>query len=499
MSFFEDSSSLAILDHFSEGLLVLDEKLRIVFASNYLVAITGFSKEEFLKKKPEALFLEKQEDFLDCLKDTSSAPDIFYAELLRNDGSHFTVSARIVRNQDPAASFLIYLEDCTPVQKIRKDILRKTLTVEALSKSRKIRDGKFDDAIHEILEMASRAINTQRVNAWLFNSDFSEIQCIGNFDSVQNKFVTQGNLPRIAMPNYFKLFETEKIIITSDVFCDHKTDELLEFYLKPFGIHSLMDIPIRIEGEMIGVLCFEHTNTPREWNLQEQKFGLVIAQMISLALETSEKLKGRTALEQSLAEQKVLLQEVHHRVKNNLAIISSLMNLQSEKAKDEYHKGLFQESRNRLDSIAVVHQLLYQSKSYSDINFKFYIEEILNNLSKSFYNSEKDVKIVKGINDISLDVSTSISLALIVNELVTNSYKHAFNGQKGGVIELSLIENNKQVFLKIKDNGPGFDPENGSKSSLGLDILNSLVQQIEAKMTYSNKQGSCYEISFNKP
>ena len=502
MSFFEsERTSLNILDHFTEALIVLDHQHAIVFASNCFVSLTGFAKNEVQGKEAETLFADPQQEvfpFFEKAKEKESA--VFYTDLQRKNDTPFMACVRIVKNPDEhsTAAFFLYITDNTPVQKIRKDILRKTLTVEALSKSRKIRDGKFDAAMHEILEKASRAMATQRVNAWLFNDDYSEIQCIGNFDSVLNRFVMQASLPRIAMPNYFKLFESEKIIMTPDVYRDEKTAELLEFYLKPYNIHSLMDIPIRIEGEMIGVICFEHTGTPREWNLQEQKFGLVMAQMISLALETSEKLKVKTALEHTLEEQKVLMQEVNHRVKNNLAIISSLMNLQSEKAKDDYHRGLFQESRNRLDSIAVVHQLLYQSESYSNINFKFYIEEILNNLAASFHDPDKEIRILKGINDITLGLSTAIPLALIVNELVTNSYKHAFAEMEEGVIEISLIENNKRVFLKIRDNGPGFDPGAVATSSVGLDILEGLVEQIDAKMTHSNNNGSGYEISFNK-
>lgn len=495
------SSTSTILDHFTEGVIALNREHALIYTSTYFTELVGFSKQELLHKTLEELLPEKKKELHTLLTAAEHAHNIvFYTELQRKNGSCFTARVRLMKNEDASteAHFLLYVKDNTPYGRVRRDLLRKTLAVEMLSRSRKIRDGKLDDAVHEILEMASRAMNTQRVNAWLFNDDHSEIYCIGNFDSVQNKFLSQSNLPRIAMPNYFELFEREKVIITTDVYNDSKTDELLEFYLKPHNIRSLMDIPVRIEGDRIGVVCFEHTHTPREWNLQEQKFGLVIAQMISLALETNEKLKARTALEQSLTEQKVLLQEVHHRVKNNLAIISSLMNLQSEKAKDEYHRGLFMESRNRLDSIAVVHQLLYQSKSYSDLNFKFYIEEILNNLSTSFDDPARDVKIVKAINDISLDVSTAIPLALIVNELVTNAYKHAFNDRNNGLIELSLTENNKTVFLRIRDNGPGFNQEDITRSSLGFEILDALVAQIDAKMTYSNKGGACYEISFRK-
>ena len=97
-----------------------------------------------------------------------------------------------------------------------------------------------------------------------------------------------------------------------------------------------------------------------------------------------------------------------------------------------------------------------------------------------------------------LDVSTAIPLALIVNELVTNSYKHAFNKSNEGAIEIYLIENNKKVFLRIKDSGPGYDFSNASDSSIGLDIIHGLIDQINGTLTYDNQAGSTYDISFTK-
>jgi PAS domain S-box-containing protein len=501
MSPLDETNIPPLLNHFTEGIALINAKHQIVFSSNFLASMTGYSNDELMNSSIEELFPDKEEKLRSIFEAANHAESIvFYSDFKKKDNTHFTARIRLYKNVDDNSEvcYHLYIKNNTPFQRIRKDILRKTLTVEHLSKSRKIRDGQLNEAIYEILEMASRAMNTQRVNAWLFTPDFSQIHCIGNFDSLENKLIDQADLPRIAMPKYFSLFETEKIIATTDAFTDPQTAELLEFYLKPFDIHSLMDIPIRIEGEMIGVVCFEHTKTPREWNLQEQKFGLVVAQMISLAIETSEKKKARNDLEVAINEQKVLLQEVHHRVKNNISIICSLLNLQANKSQDEYHKNLFYESRDRLNSIGIVHQLLYQSKSYSSVNFKKYLEEILNNLHKSFSADSKKVVLQKGLNDIELDVTTAIPLALIVNELVTNSYKHAFTNRSEGRIEISLIENNKKVFLRIKDNGPGYDFKKASETSVGLDIIHGLVEQINATLNYDNQSGSTYDLSFTK-
>jgi two-component sensor histidine kinase len=231
---------------------------------------------------------------------------------------------------------------------------------------------------------------------------------------------------------------------------------------------------------------------------RRKKFGLVISQMVSLALETNEKLKVTEELKHLINEQKVLLQEVHHRVKNNLTIVSSLLNLQSEKAKDDYHYNLFQEARSRVNSIATVHQLLYQSKSYSSINFKKYLHELLQNLSDTFTNETKEIKLVPKINDVELPISIAIPLSLIVNELVTNSYKHAFQAKNTGKIEIELSEKDNLVELIVQDNGPGFDSALIKKSSVGLEILDALIEQINATLIYSNLDGSSYKITFSK-
>lgn len=492
-------TNAGLLDHLTEAVIQLDEQHRIVFTSELTAEISGYTTPEFLNKSLEELFPTKKTELVQLFDAARLSESIvFYTDFKRKDNSIITVRIRLFYLKENKQGYIIYLKDNTPFERVRKDLLKKTLTVEALSKSRKIRDGNLQDAIFEILEMASRAMNTRRVNAWLFTSDYSEIQCIGNFDSVKNKLVSQQNLPRIAMPNYFKLFESEKIIVTEDAYKDPKTKELLEIYLKPNEIKSLMDIPIRIEGEMIGVLCFEHTLGPRAWNLQEQKFGLVIAQMISLALETSEKQKARTNLEQALQAQKIMLQEVHHRVKNNLTIISSLLNLQSDKTKDEFHYKLFQESRDRLTSIATLHQLLYQTQSYSSINFKAYLEEILKNLQSSFNHKAKLIHFDLDIHPTQVDVSVAIPLALIVNELITNAFKHAFNEGEKGVISISLNETANEIHLRIADNGKGFDPLKVNKSSTGLDILEALISQIDAKLSSSSENGCMYEIRLNK-
>lgn len=491
-----------LLNNFSEGIVVINSDYEITYVSDLLSRLTEYSKEDLVGKLAEDIFPED----VYALRKIFAAGEVtssikFYKKFKCKTGRQFVARIRLTTGKDSKGDlrFVVYVKDNTAYERTQNDILRKALTIEHLAKSRKIRNGELEKAITEILQSTARSMNTQRINAWVFSEDQSKINCIGNFDDGAKKMLEEETLSRLNMPNYFKLFETEKLIISTDALNDPNTAELVDIYLKPHNIYSLMDIPIRIEGDLIGVLCFEHTGTPRAWNKQEQHFGLVVAQMISLALETLHRQKATSDLKEALSGQKVLLKEVQHRVKNNLAIISSLINLQGEKTKDEFHKGLFQESKNRLDSIARVHELLYRSESYTKVNLKHYLEEILDNLKDSFSGNNKKIQIMDEVEDITLDVSTGIPLGLILNELVTNCYKHAFNNADTGVIEVKLNEEGKKIKLVVKDNGSGFDPANAGKSSLGLHILDGLVEQISGELKYSNNNsGTTAAISFER-
>jgi two-component sensor histidine kinase len=491
-----------IVNNFLEHVFVLNNKREIIFQTSNNSSLLGYSDEEILKDGFQSLFINPLFSFDEALDKAVKYGEYYNTENFKHKTKKFiNIAFRILYQENEANSesyFVFYLRDNTQQNLVRKDIIKKSLTIENLSKSRKIRDGHINEAIYEILESSSRAMQATRVNAWVFDKEKTQIQCIGNFDARENKLVPQTALPRIAMPIYFNLFETEKIIITHDTLKETKTAELYEFYLKPHDIQSLMDVPVRIEGEMIGVICFENVGCPREWTLQEQKYGLVAAQMLSLTIESHNKQLAKQALELALDEKNILLQEVNHRVKNNLSIVASLMNLQSEKSNDDYHKQLFIECRNRLDSIATVHELIYKAKSYSHINFKEYLNQIIEHISDS-YKSVEHIKIIKGITEVDIDISAAIPLALIVNELITNAYKHAFSKKKEGVIEILLVENNKQVFLTIKDNGQGFDKTVIPKNSIGMEILGGLIEQINGTCNLtSNEKGTLYKISFSK-
>lgn len=176
--------------------------------------------------------------------------------------------------------------------------------------------------------------------------------------------------------------------------------------------------------------------------------------------EAEVRLARRRAEEQikaSLAEKEALLKEIHHRVKNNLQIISSLLNLQAEYLQDNQAIEIFKDSQNRIESMALIHEKLYQSKDLAKIEISGYIQDLVTNLFSSYQVNSDAITLNINIEDILLSIDTAIPCGLIINELVTNSLKHAFPSNKTGEIRIDLCSSpNNKFLLIVSDNGIGF-------------------------------------------
>ena len=203
-------------------------------------------------------------------------------------------------------------------------------------------------------------------------------------------------------------------------------------------------------------------------------------------------------LKNSLKEKDLLLQEVHHRVKNNMQIISSLLNLQSSYIEDETVRTLFQESQNRIRSMAMVHEKLYKSNNVSKIDFKQYMSDLVDSLSYNHRINPDNVK--KKMEPVLFDVETAIPCGLIVNELVTNTFKHAFPDGNVGEITVELFKEGDTVFIKVSDSGIGFPEDIDFKNtkSLGLKLVNSLVMQLDGEIQLDTTNGTTFTVSFTR-
>jgi len=218
-----------------------------------------------------------------------------------------------------------------------------------------------------------------------------------------------------------------------------------------------------------------------------------------ILIDVTERKLAEQKLSRSLKEKELLLKEIHHRVKNNLQVVSSLLKLQTGYVKDENALDLLMDSQNRVRSMALVHQKLYQSADFSEINFTEYLRQLSGHLLNSFKTNPEIVNIDISAEKLELGIDHAVPCGLIVNELISNSLKYAFPDGKKGTIVIDLQKcNNNEIILTISDDGVGF-PEGinyRETQSLGLQLVNTLVGQIDGNISMENHVGTTFRISF---
>lgn len=206
-------------------------------------------------------------------------------------------------------------------------------------------------------------------------------------------------------------------------------------------------------------------------------------------------------LKASLKEKDMLLREIHHRVKNNMQVILSLLRLQPEYIRDEKYIKIFKDIQNRIKSMVLIHEKLYESKDLASINFSDYVRRLVNELFRSYGDNASKIHLKIDINDIILGIDSAIPCGLIINELVSNSLKYAFVKSKEGIIEISLRNINK-IFIElvVKDNGVGLPKDFDLKQTktLGLHLVLTLTKQINGEIELHRENGTTFSVKFKR-
>lgn len=226
----------------------------------------------------------------------------------------------------------------------------------------------------------------------------------------------------------------------------------------------------------------------------------IIKEITCLSHDITDKKVIQKQMEGSIREKEILLQEVHHRVKNNLQVISSILNLQSSYVKDDTTLNILRESQNRIKSMSFIHESLYQTKDFSHIDFGDYVLSLSRNLIHSYSLTTSGIRLKTDFDKLFLSLDQAITCGLIINELISNALKYAFIGLSKGEIKIEIKERNERVYLTIADNGIGlpkdFDAENSD--TLGLQLVYTLIDQLDAEMKINTTKGTKYLITFDK-
>lgn len=223
-----------------------------------------------------------------------------------------------------------------------------------------------------------------------------------------------------------------------------------------------------------------------------------VIEISGIGFDITENKKNEERITQSLKEKEVLLKEVHHRVKNNMQVISSILNLQSSYVKDAYALNLLKECQNRIKSMAFIHESLYQTKNFESVNFSEYITTLSKNLVHTYSINSKNIKLVLTLDKLFLNLDSSIPCGLIINEIISNSLKYAFPDNRDGIIFVTLKVDNNHVRIEAGDNGVGIPNGIDIKhtETLGLQLVDTLVEQINGTLVLERNRGTKFIIEF---
>jgi PAS domain S-box-containing protein len=357
-----------------------------------------------------------------------------------------------------------------------------------------IRDslGQPDHFISQVQDISSRKSSEEELQRlWSFNQKLIEASPIMMyvFDFIQRKNIFIN--PDFGATLGYK--EEELVGIDQDELMLRllHPDELrthLEFLDK---VHALKDVDILTREYRM-----RHRDGSFHW-FQEQLTILKrgnrgeVSQILGMLIDITDRKERQEMLQASLQEKEILLKEVHHRVKNNLAVIISLLNLQSNRIDDPATQSLLMDLRNRIYSMSIVHEMLYRSKDLERIDMRAYLEQLTSHLQAGTTHDSRQVWILTKCIPFELDIDAALPFGMIVNELVSNSLKHGFKGLNSGRIEVEVDQQvPNQLRLRVEDNGVGLPEQftgQGSGRSLGLRLVHNLTGQLRGRFQFQRK------------
>jgi len=284
--------------------------------------------------------------------------------------------------------------------------------------------------------------------------------------------------------------------------------------LQDMGLRSVVVAPLIWHQDTVGVLSLG-SGTPNFFTAEHIEITQEVGHSLAVAIQQDrlqqERQQHLEQLKISLQEKEVLLKEIHHRVKNNMQVISSLLYLQGQYVSTPETRTAFQESRDRIQSMALVHEQLYQTGNLAAIDFQTYLNTLLVHISGTYRSQSSQAKINLQAHSVDIDISTAITLGLIVNELVANAFKYAFPDNRVGQINIELTMMRPDTYqLIVCDDGVGFPPEIAARldneglpslfaGSLGMKLVDTLVQQLEGNINVHANNGVRYEILIPLP
>ncbi|MCK5674809.1 MAG: hypothetical protein KAH95_15625 [Spirochaetales bacterium] len=382
-------------------------------------------------------------------------------------------------------------------QKKRTEVLQNILFTLTYSLDKEI-------ILNAILLEAKKIVPYSTANIRLLENKILKVVASVGYDKYgADKYIHNSSINLSELGNAEDFLNTGNISIISDT----RINPHWSLFPETSFIRGYIGIPFKLKDKVSGLISLDSDSTDTFSNSDIEKLepfahAVTVALQNSYLFETTKiELEKRRQIENSLkkflGEKEILLKEIHHRVKNNLALVMSLINLQSDVVLSEINPDIFENLKQRVYTISLVHELLYSSKNLSSVNLESYIIDLTDSIKgTSFFKNEIKFQILIR-NSIELEADTLVPLALLLNELLINSVKHAFPDKTGTItIIVSSDENNKYTII-IKDNGIGFPKQKKESTSLlGLDLVESMTAQLNGTVSFENNNGAVSTIVF---
>lgn len=462
------------------GIVILNKELNVKFVNDTIKELFGILPNQTQPVKIWDFIESKQhKEVLTLLENTLSGnkTNFFELNIITSQNQSKTIEAKgILTNYQGEKAIQIVLNDITDRKQLQKEQIRAEIAEETNKRLQK--------------EIAER-INAER--KLIENQQFTKsiIECSLDMICATNKEGKIIEFNEAASHCFGYSFDEIKNLSPRVLYADEKQFEYVHNQIFNKGNYSGEIINIRKDGStFISYLSASLLLNPT---------GEVIGSM-GVSRDITESKNAEKQIKDALKEKEILLKEVHHRVKNNLQVISSILNLQSSYVSDENTLNILRESQNRIKSMAFIHESLYQNKDFAQIKFSEYVVNLANNLVQSYGLNNKLIDLKLDIDEVFINLDDSIPCGLIINELVSNALKYAFTDKKQGEIEIKVKNKSEYMYLSVADNGKGL-PNNFSienTQTLGLQLVSSLCEQLNAQLKFSSNQGkgTCFKIEF---
>lgn len=486
-----------LVENANSIILKMDSEGNVTFFNEFAQRFFRFSKDEILGKNVIGTIVPKTEssgrDLSNLIKEIFNNPEHFVNnenENMRGNGERVWVSWTNKAIMDNKGNLIGILS-------VGNDITAIKLTETELKRSR--------DELE--IRVKERTAELEKMNQFLLNEIEARKRAEKDIIESEEKFkvLAENSQAIILLHQGGKLVYTNPAFEAATGYLKKEISDMDFWYFFAPDNRELVKARglARLRGDKV-LQRYEVKITTKQGD--ERWWDLVSSYMleyqgkptvISTAMDITERKATENVVLSSLKEKEVLLKEIHHRVKNNLQIISSLLSLQSGYIRHSEDVAIFKESKDRIKTMALIHEKLYQSRDFTRVDFIEYVNSLAGNLVINYGMSDRVRCVVRG-DQANLTIDEAVPCGLIVNELVTNSLKYAFPGDGRGEIVIDIRRNNGQLSLTLSDNGVGLprDFEIGKSKTLGLQLVEQLTKQLEGTLEVLQGTGTSYHITF---